>query len=133
MSALGLTYRVVIQNTTGQTISANNVTVKQRAWKFGTDGSITFEGSAQTIYSNGSTQATATYVNGTTQDNSTNKWIGATLEFTVTAPASSNGDVVLWLDRSVDGGTTWSDNGLGQVIGILNFTTSGTKRRVIHI
>jgi hypothetical protein len=66
-------------------------------------------------------------------DNSTSKWVGATIEFTVIAPASSNGDVVLYIDRSLDDGTTFPDNGLGQVIAVLNFTTSGTKRRTIHI
>jgi hypothetical protein len=74
-----------------------------------------------------------TYLNSAAIDNSVTKLIGATIEFTVSAPASANGDVILYIERSLDDGTTFPDNGLGQVVAVLNFTTSGTKRRIVHL
>lgn len=126
---LGHTYRFKVLNDTGQTIVANAVKVYGRRWKYGSDGSITFEGSEGTLLDNGSTIADNAYSAGTTQDNSSNKYIGGDFIFEVTAPASSNGDVTLYLEKSTDGGTDFDDDGLGMAVARLNFTTSGTKRR----
>lgn len=124
-------YRFKVQNRTGQTITQDNgVTVKARRVKLDSSGALSFEGSEATVLDNGTTDiSNNAYLAGTAQDNSTDKWLGGDFEFTVTAPASSNGDVLLFFERSTDGGTDFDDDGLGKLITSLNFTTSGTKRR----
>ena len=132
---LGPTYRFTIQNTTGQTLAANAVTVKPRRWKYGTDGSLADEASGVAdVLAQTATLANAAFKAGNTQDNLTNKYIGGFFEFTATAPVSSLGNVDLYLERSVDGGTTWPDNGIGTGwVATLNFTAAGTKRDVIEV
>lgn len=124
---LGPTYRFTIYNALGQTLAANAVTILPRRWKFGTDGSITNEASGTSdVLGQTSTLANATYKAGTTQDNTTNKYIGGIFEIKIIAPASSNGSVTIFLDKSVDGGTVWPDNGRGVVIRTFTITASGT-------
>ena len=131
---LAPTYRFTILNSTGQTLAANAVTIKPRRWKFASDGSTTQEASGTAdVLAQSATVVTGAYRNGTTQNNTVDKYIAGHFEVTVTAPVSSNGDVHIYLDTSVDGGTTWPDNGLGQWVGTLSFTTSGTKRRTIEV
>ncbi len=135
--AVGLprNYRFKIQNALGQTITQDNgITVKARRVKLDSNGALSFESSEATILDNGTTDVTASsYFAGTAQDNSTDKWLGGDFEFTVTAPVSSSGDVRLFLERSTDGGTDWDDDGLGQIVAVLTFTTSGTKRRTFSL
>jgi hypothetical protein len=139
MSALGPDFRFVVYNGTGQTIASNGIIVRYRGWKYSNDASVAFDGSITTGLQLGTTPASpttltnATYLVSAAIDNSVTKLIGATIEFTVTAPASASGDVILYIERSLDDGTTFPDNGLGQVIAVLNFTTSGTKRRIVHL
>ena len=131
---LGPTYRFTIYNSTGQTLAANAVTIKPRRWKYGTDGSLTDEASGTAeILAQTATVVNAAYKVGTTQVNTTDKYIGGFFEITVTAPASSNGDVTVYCERSVDAGTTFPDNGQGVWVKGFNFTTSGTKRDVIEV
>ena len=135
MSQIGLphTYRFTVKNETGQTIATSSIFVRARRVKMDAAGALTFEGSEDTVTTSGSTLANNAYLTGTTQDNSTNVWLGGDFEFTVTAPASSNGNVLCYLEGSTDGGTDWPDNGLGQIVAILNFTTSGTKRTFFEL
>ena len=141
MSILGPTYRFVVENRTGQTISAaNGIIVRHKGWKFFTDGSIVFNSNFTPVIvlstlpvSNTSTLTNLSFLYSDLIDNISPKLIGTTIEFTVTAPASSNGNVILYLERSIDGGSTWPDTGLGQPIGFINFTTSGTKRITINL
>ena len=146
-------YRFAVQNITGQTIDASGVIVHMRRWKRSSDGSITFEATEATVLENPSILAAATlvempsakpgngaslqlvtggYFDGTAQDNSTDKWEGGTVEFAVTAPASSNGPVTLLFKRSTDG-TDFDDDSMALEIDRLTFTTSGTKRLTFQI
>jgi hypothetical protein len=135
VSNLGPTWRVTILNSTGQTIAANSLFVYTKRIKFDSANGLVFESGEATILSSGSTLANAAYLTGTTQDNTgaSALWFYAILRFKVTAPASSNGNVALYLEHSTDGGTNWDDNGLGRLIALLNFTTSGTKQRTLVI
>lgn len=126
---LGHTYRFTVKNETGQTIAASSIFVRARRWKFSSDGSLAFEASESTVLSNSSTLANGSFLAGTTQDNTTDKWVGGQFEFTVTAPTSANGNVICYVERSTDGGTDWDSNGLGRVVAVLNFTASGTKTK----
>lgn len=132
MSAIGLPahYRFLVENKTGQTLAANAVKVYAKRDKFDSNGAIVFEASQATLFDNGSTIANNTFANGSTVDNTTDKYLSGDFLFEVTAPASSNGNVNLYVQRSTDGGTTWGDNApTATVLSVLNFTTSGTKKR----
>ena len=141
MSILGPTYRFAVENRTGQTIStAGGVVLRIRPWKISSAGEIFFDSSFSTILNlsfvplGGATSVgNLGYLYSNIIDNLANAYIGAEVELTVTAPASSNGNVILYLERSVDGGATWTDAGLGQILGDILFTTAGTKRLVIHL
>jgi hypothetical protein len=133
MSMLGqlqTTYRWQVLNSTGQTLATSAVVVKFKPGKYLPTGALSLAAVATEYTNSGSTITNGSYGTGGTIDNSANLYLGGMVEFTVTAPASSNGDVILYLQRSVDGGTTWEDSGLGIPVAVLNFTTSGTKRIV---
>lgn len=125
---LGRCYRFVAYNALGQTILQNNITVKSRRWKWsaGVKSYEASEGSPYTMDAGGGLTTTS-YDAGDTVDNSSDLWDGGDFELTVIAPASSNGDVILYYQTSTDGGTTWPDNGFGVPVAMLNFTTNGTK------
>lgn len=134
MSELGATYRFAVENKTGQTLAANSVKVYGKRWKFATDGTLTLEVSEATLMDNGSTIANATFAAGSSVDNTTDKYLGGEFIFSVTVPTSSNGDVVLYIQRSTDGGTRWPDNAnYARRVSILNFTAAGTKSRNFSI
>ncbi len=120
-------YRLTLLNSTGQTLAANVSSVKGLRYKW-TNGTKEYESSEATLLDINSTVTTGTYFNGTSIDNTTTKWDGGHLTATIVAPASSNGDVVIFYETSSDGGTTWPDAGQGVPIARVNFTTSGTKR-----
>src|SRR5262245_18374806 len=120
-------YQFTVRNGTGQTIAANAIKVFARRHKFTSSGALSYEGSEATLMDNGSTIGNGSYASSSGVDNSSDKYTGGAFIFKVTAPASSNGNVDLYLYLSTDGGSACDDNGLGAFIGSLNFTTSGTK------
>lgn len=124
---LGAHYRLVAVNNQGASVT---VTAKMKRRKFGTDGSLTIEGSPSTEISAVAIGAGSNY-SSSTVDNTTNKYLFAEVEFTVVA--TSTGLVAIYLSRSVDGGATYPDAGAGQLIGAINFTASGTQRRVFNL
>ncbi len=141
MSMLGPSFRFVIENRTGQTFTVQSaIKVRFRPWKFDSNGQVLWNNSFIMGISSGILPSAAnanltnlSFLGSYTFDNIVDKWVGATIEMDITAPASSNGDVILYLDRSVDGGFQYSDNGLSQIIGSLNFTSSGTKKLTINL
>ena len=142
-------YRFAVQNVTGQTIAASGVIVHMRRWKRASDGSITFEATEATVLDNPSVLAAATieepsllpapmlatggYFDGTAQDNSSDKWEGATVEFVVTAPSLANGPVILLFKRSTDGGTVFDDDSQALEMERIQFITAATKRLSFQI
>lgn len=130
MSSIGLPphYRFKVRNQTTQTIAADSIFVRAKRVKFDTNGALSYEASEATLVSSGSPLANNAYLAGTTQDNTTAQWLGGDFEFTVTAPTGANGNVTCYFERSTDAGTDWDDNGLGQIVAVLNFTAAGTKR-----
>jgi hypothetical protein len=141
MSMLGPYFRFVIENRTGQTFTVQSaIKVRFKPWKFDSNGQVTWNNSFVMAISNGilpsSSNANVSnlgFLGSYTFENIVDKWVGATIEMDITAPASSNGDVILYLDRSIDGGIIFSDNGLSQNLGSLNFTASGTKKLTINL
>ena len=127
------TYRFQIMNETGQTLADGAVTIKAVRYKFTSGGAVSYEGSEGTAFSTAGTTADDAYLNGTTQDNSANLYVGGHFELTVTAPASAAGNVTCFLQRSMDGGTTFDGDGLGEIVAAINFTTSGTKVKTFEV
>lgn len=126
------TYRFVAKNETGQNLVAAKVVVKAVRKKFDSTGALTFDGET-TEYSNSGTIANNSFGIGANRDNSTDKWLAADCVATVDAPASSVGNVILFLQHSTDGGTTWPDDSLGRQVCVINFTTAAIKRRSFKI
>lgn len=116
---LGHTYRYQVYNGTGVSVT---VAIDERRWKFASDGSVT-NAAESTAYASASL-GTLAYGNGSTVDNSTDKYIGAHLECNFAPASSATGTVSVWVQRSTDGGTTWPGNGLGEFIGAHYFSAS---------
>lgn len=119
---LGHTYRYQVYNGTGVSVT---VTVTDRKWKFGTDGSLT-DATEATQFS-GVSVSTVSYSNGSTVDNSSVKYLGASILATFAPGASATGTVTLYLQRSTDAGTTWPGDGLGEFVGAHTFAASSTS------
>lgn len=133
MSAIGLpaTYRFLVENKTGATLAPNSVKVLAKRDKFDSSGVPVYEASQATLLDNGSTIANNTFLAGATVDNTTDKYLSGDFLFVVdTTGLTPSGDVVLYVQRSTDGGTTWGDNATTATqLTILNFTAAGIKRR----
>ena len=130
MSLLGLapTYRWTVLNSCGQTLAANASKVHQRRSKMTSANALSYESAVDTVTINTGTLANATYASlASAESNTTDLFQGGDFIFEVTAPASANGNVSLFYELSTDGGTTWPSNGLGALVAVLNFTTSGQK------
>lgn len=139
--AIGLphVYRFTVRNQTTQTIAANSIFVRIRRHKL-VDGILTYEQSETQPLTNFATLTDGSFLNGDTIYNETGygtgtgtgvddeDWLGADVYFEVQSPASSNGNVTLYLDLSTDGGLTFNDNGLGRQLATLSFSSSTTKR-----
>lgn len=119
---LGHTYRYQVYNGTGVSVT---VTVKDRPFKF---ASGVYTPAAEATHVSAVSVATVAYETASTVDNSSVVNIGSDIT-AVFAPASSaTGTVSLFLQRSTDGGTTWPDTGLGQLLGSHTFSASATSR-----
>jgi hypothetical protein len=141
MSVLGPHFRIVLENRLGQTIStAGGLTVKMRGWKFDIAGQMSFQTPWTTILNlstvplgSPTTLTNLSFLTSNVVENLTTGFIGAELEVTVVAPASSSGEITVYLDRSIDGGSTWNDLGIAQIIGYIPVTTAGVRRITVHI
>lgn len=136
---LGKTWRLVAKNASGVAMAATDtVSVNVTRWKLGTDGARSAEATAVNVFAStaGNSLANGSFVAGTTQDNTAAStfWFGAELTFAATiSTATPNGNVELYYQTSHDGGTTWPDNGEGELLATLNFTATGTKRDSLSI
>lgn len=108
------TYRYAAYNDSG---ASSDVTVEEQAWKFASDGSVTY--ATTTTQMNAVTVSDGTQGEGSTVDNSTNKYIGATLSVSATGSGTA-GVITIFLEFSPDGGTTWPIDQEGIPIGSLD-------------
>ena len=92
-----------------------------------------WEGSEASIWSGNTTVANAAYQSSGTVDNSTNAYLGGTFKIVVTTPVAAAGTVTFYLQRSTDGGTTWPDNGNGQVLRVFSVAASTTYTDEVEI
>lgn len=122
-------YRFTVLNNTGQTISTSNVKVYARRWKFDSTGALSYESSETTIYTSAGNITNGSYESSSMIDNTSSLYIGGSFVFEVVSAASSNGNAILFFERSTDGTTRVDSNGVGDVVAVLNFTTNTTKRK----
>lgn len=118
---LGPTFRYHVYNGTGVTVT---VTITEKRWKFASDGSLTFSTEQTPISASGI--ATTAYGNSSTIDNSSDKYLGAHLTVLLDIASSSSGSVIVYLQRSTDGGTDWPSDGRGETLGGHYFNASST-------
>ena len=133
---LGNYFRVIVFNNSGTNSGgAGTVTVKKRGWWIGTTGVPNWSAVA-TIFSNAALISTGAYntADATAFNNAGagNPEIGAEFECRYDGTGSPTGPVNFILQRSVDGGSTWPDNGQGEIIATLNPTAAATYRTVVE-
>lgn len=126
MPLLGRNWRLQVENQTGVTIAINGCTIKARRYKF-VSGDIDYDASEQGIFDNSGTIADGAYDESSAQDNSTADMLGGEFELTVTTTGSPSGYVAVYLQKSTDAGTTWPDDGEGQLVATIDIAASGTQ------
>ena len=125
------TYRFQVKNATGVAFGASDsITVKGIRYKIDATGALVQESTEAVLFSGGVSLANGAVENGTSQDNTVGDWFGGDFLLTcVLSTATPNGNVELRYQVSTDGGTTWPDDGTGELIAVINFVATGTKRR----
>lgn len=146
MSQIGLpeTWRVGIFNNTGATISnATNQpgpTISGRRVRFDSTGTLSYEAASFVFFSITSLSGNVnignnSYRTGSTISNTISAWLGGEFTISVFGGSGCSGNLVVYLEHSVDGGTTWpspaSANGAGggiiiAVVGFASTTTAST-------
>ncbi len=133
MSLIGLpeSYRFSIFNSTGVSISNAPVgmpTVSGRRVRFDSTGTLSYEAASFVFFSTNQASIGAnSYVTGSTLSNTASAWLGGEFLLSGFASGNASGNIVLYLEASPDGGTTWpspaSANGAGGgiVIAVLGF------------
>jgi hypothetical protein len=116
---LGANYRWQIYNGTGVTVI---VTLDVKLWKFDSSGALVF--SAESTPINAASTSTLAYSNSAGVNNTVDKYIGAQITALFDVAASATGNVVVYLQQSTDGGTTWPSDGQGFVLGSYYFNAS---------
>lgn len=124
---LGRNYRFSVNNQCGVNIT---VTIQARRWKYGTDGSITWDSEVE-VYNEAAIASSSTaWTADTAVDNSTDKYLGAHFEIVVTPASSittsSTTNVTVQIQRSTDGGATWPDAGRGTTFAQINMPTGSS-------
>lgn len=128
---LGRNFRFRVSNTQNQNVT---VTLTYRPYKFDSSGALVY-GSEVTAISAVSVAATTGTTNQTGVDNSTALNIGAeiTVSFTAAAATNGTGAMIVTLERSTDGGTTWPTAGLGEMVGGFTLVNAdGTSARLVN-
>ncbi len=118
------TWRVLVYNRAGVAIPANKITVTLTPFTISATGVQTFGANVAAVAaSDGSGAsggiASGAYGAGVTVDNSSNGYLGGSLLIKIdlsTVVPSVDGWLVVYLQNSTDGGTTWPPNGQGQII-----------------
>lgn len=121
MSALGPSFRFVVDNRSGVALAAGGVVIKYKRSKFDSSGTWTPETTEQTV-TVGTSLANGTSATSSAIDNASSGlyhlMMDMRLEYAGLA-SSSTGTVAVYLQTSTDGGTTWPDSTTNAVQGRL--------------
>ena len=126
------TYRLRLENETGQTLPSGDAVVTSNRWRYAS-GTPSFD-SERTEYSLTSNLSDGSSDAGATRDNSSEAadgglWVGGWFVFEVDAPASVSGYYAWYLEVSTDGGSTWDDALSGVPVVRVDVSSSGLVRR----
>jgi hypothetical protein len=132
---LGRTYRFVVLNNMGAAFASGAIVIKARRWNFNSSGVQTWEASEASVLSSTSLTGNAAYNKDCAAvDNSTNAYLGGEFEVKATTPASgtsATGSVTVYIENSTDGGTTWPDDGQGDVVAVISTIANATTYTVV--
>lgn len=122
---LGRSFRFSVNNQAGVNV---DVTIQARQWKFGSAGALEYASEVEVFNETAIASSTTAWTEDTAIDNSTNLYIGADLEVIVTPAASATGIVLVQIQRSTDGGTTWPSDGEGETVAAIDFVADSSVR-----
>lgn len=132
MSALGNYWRFQIKNATGAASSSTASTIKGERWKPGSNGEADYEGSEQTFFSSGSISSGGV-ASGTAYDNDSSAgYLGLAGLITI-VNGTSAGFYEAYIQQSPDGGTTWPDDGAGELVAVIYAGASATVKQSINL
>ena len=132
MSALGNYWRFQVKNVTGSASGATASTIKGQRWKPGSAGEADYEGSEQTFLSEASI-ASGGYANGTAYNNDSSAGYYGLAGLITIVNGTSAGNYEVYIQQSPDGGTTWPDDGLGELIMTIYAGVSATVKKSINL
>lgn len=136
---IGKTYRLVAFNNTGVAMAATDTVVANiTRWKIDSTGARSAEATAVNLFAStaGNSLANGAYVAGNIQDNTAagTFWFGGELDLRASVnTATPAGSVSFFYQTSSDGGTTWPDNGKGELLSSINFAAVGTQKDSVEI
>lgn len=129
--ALPRNYRFVVENKSGQTIAINDVDLTIRRAKSDSNGALVYESTSTTLTNAASIANAAFGVIGAVQANDTDLFLSGDGIFSVTSGGvAPNGDVILYIQESPDGGTTFPDDDRTQkVLAVMNITVASATEK----
>jgi hypothetical protein len=117
-------YRFQLENNTGQSITSYDLKVER--WKVDSSNALSYEGTSMTALETNATVTDGSFENTAAQDNGTNKYLGGHGHVDFVGNASADGIVVVRLQYSHDGGTSWPTDGDGIAIASWHVTDAST-------
>lgn len=122
---LGRNFRLSVNNQTGVNV---DVTIQARQWKFDSSGALVYASEVEVFNETAIASSSTAWTADTAVDNSSNLYIGADLEIIVTPASSATGTVLIQIQRSTDGGTTWPSGGEGETVAAIDFVADSSAR-----
>ena len=123
---LGHHYRFAVLNGLSTAVSAS---ISVSRWKLAADGSAVFD--SEELAFNHIALANSDRASSITLDNSTDKWLGAEVYVSLDPNAAVDGMVLVELQRSTDGGTTWPTFGFSQCVAGMHFTAASAAAKTM--
>ena len=126
-------WRLVAENETGESIAIGNLSVDYRLYKGDGSGGVAYAAEVAETNSAAIADGAEEDITGTV-DNTTDGQVGlvGNIGVDLSGGTAPDGDVLLWLEGSTDGGTSFERS--PSPLGIVNFTGSAaTKSTLIAI
>lgn len=107
-------------------------TVGGKRVRFDSTGTLSYEATSTLFFSTTASIGANSYVTGSAFSNTASAWTAGDFVFSAFASGNASGNLTLYLETSVDGGTTWpspaSANGAGGgfVVAVLGFASTTT-------
>ena len=124
------TWRIQVQNATTVLFAATDtITVTGQGKYVSSAGALTYGANTTFLPStSGNNLAIGGFANGPTQTNTL--FFGLDLIASASITPTPAGNLNFFLQYSPDGGTTWPANGIGELIGVMYCTATGTQGNI---